>query len=558
VADAFAHERTDVQERALAVVAKHLAGADATTVAKLVVAADALAPALRQQATQVLGTPAEPDEVGSAGAPAPNLAAVGPPPPAGWPAGAADLGALAEDCAALVERPEDPVLLESVLAGVARLRNADRAAFDEALAPVRHRVRPRDVDTMSSMAGEPGSVAPPVTLLRMILFQAPADGRGRWRALRDLWGHHSTDALPEPPASPHGVVVQRLREVGVRVLAGEVATLVATPTDSRGLVDPLALVGRIADLEAAGTQPWPGDLQQALLRLPRDPDPDATARAASLSSPAGQALHGWLRHRRTDVETRPVVARVVPRQRWMWPSHPQGEVALVAVDGPEADPRHLVTLATDLRDPHRRAGRLTRHQVAAGMGLWCAALPADPEVVAAHALLALCDLPIASGLPAGRTLLVDLPAMPGPTGAAVALAVANALAAEAAADRTAGTDVVVDLARRGAVGTAYGRALLLLARGDDLKLGRVAASLAEALRAGPAVAPFVWALAAGALPTFLAADVRDTHRLVAVASDAAALSGARGPLDGLAAVAARGGSSRLVTESKRLQDILSP
>jgi hypothetical protein len=558
VADAFAHERTDVQERALAVVAKHLAGADATTVAELVLAADALAPALRQRAAEVLGTTVHPVDPGSAGAPSPAEPVIGPPPPRGWPAGAADLGALAEDCAALVERPEDPVLLESVLAGVARFRNADRTAFDDALAPVRHRVRSREVDTMSSMAAEFGLPAPPVTLLRMVLLEPADEGQGRWRAMRDRSRHHRRYALPDPAASPNGVVVQRLREVAARVFAGDVATLVATPTDVRGVVDPLALVNRIADLEAAGEQPWPADLQQALLRLPREPDPDATARSAALSSPAGRALHARLRDGRADVETRPVVARVVPRQRWMWPSHPQGEVALVAVDGPRADPRDLATLATDLRDPHGLAGRHTRHQVAFGMGLWCAALPADPEVVAAHALLALCDLPIGSGLPAGRALLVDLPAMPGPTGAAVALAVGYALAAEVAADRTAGTDAVVDLATRGAVGTTYGRALLLLGRGDDLKLGRVAATLAEALRAGPAVAPFVWALTAEALPTFLAADVRDTHRLVAVASDAAALSGARGPLDGLAAVAARGGSSRLVTEAKRLQAILAP
>jgi hypothetical protein len=558
VAGAFAHERTDVQERALAVVAKHLARAEAATVAELVVAAEALAPALRRRAAEVLGTTVDPVDSGSAATPTPAMPFVGPPPPRAWPAGAADLGALAEDCAALVERPEDPVLLESVLAGLARFRNADRTAFDDALAPVRHRVRPRDGDTMSSMAAEFGLLAPPVTLLRMVLLEPRDDGRGRWRSMRDRSRHHSAFTLPHPAASPNGVVVQRLREVAARLYAGEVTTLVATPTDARGLIDPLTLVGRIADHEATGGQPWSGDLQQALLRLPREPDPEATARAAALSSPAGQALHGWLRDGRPGVETRPVVAHIVPRQRWMWPSHPQGEIALVAVDGPRADPRYLVTLATDLHDPHGQAGRHTRHQVAFGMGLWCTALPADPEVVAAHALLALCDLPVAAGLPAGRALLVDLPAMPGPTGAAVALAVAYALAAEAAADRTAGTDAVVDLANRGAVGTAYGRALLLLARGDDLKLGRVAAALAEALRAGPAVAPFVWALAAEALPTFLAADVRDTHRLVAVASDAAALSGARGPLDGVAAVAARGGSSRLVTEAKRLQQILSP
>jgi hypothetical protein len=316
------------------------------------------------------------------------------------------------------------------------------------------------------------------------------------------------------------------------------------------------LGGRIAALELAGRQPWPADLQQAMLRLPRDIDPADTAVAGALTSPAGRALHLRLRDGRGDVTSRPVLAPVVPRQRWMWPSHPQGTVALVALDGPKADPRDLATLATDLADPHARAGHLTRYQLAFGMGLWAAALPADPEVVAAHALLALCDLPVAGGLPVGRALLVDLPAMPGPAGAAVALAVVNALAAEAAADRTAGTDAVVDVATRGAGGTAYGRALLLLARGDDLKLGRVASALAEALRAGPAVAPFLWGLAAEALPTFLAGDVRDTHRLLAIASDAAALSGARGPLDGLDGVAARNGSSRLVVEARRLQGII--
>ena len=556
VADAFAHERTDVQERALSVVAKHLARADATTVAELVVAADAVAPALRRRAGEVLGVAADQSLDPADGAPGRVAAHPAPRAAGAWPPPAADVGHLAEDCAALVERPDDPVLLESALAGIARLRNADRAAFDRALAPVRHRVGSHEVDSMSSMAAELGLVGPTVTLLRMVLLEPPAGGQGRWRAMRERSRHHRRYALPDPAASPNGVVVQRLREVASRVLSGEVATLVSTPTDARGLLDPLALVGRVAELEAAGCQPWPADLQQALLRLPPDLDRDATSRAAALSSPAGRAVHARLRDGRAAVTSRPVLERIVPRQRWMWPSHPQGQVPLVALDGPRADPGDLVTLATDLGDPHRRAGRHTRHEVAFGMGLWCAALPADPEVVAAHALLALCDLPIASGPPAGRALLVDLPAMPGPAGAAVALAVANALAAEAAPDRTAGTDAVVDLAVRGAVGTAYGRALLLLARGDDLKLGRVGAALAEALRAGPEVAAFVWALAAEALPTLLADDVRDSHRLLAVASDAAAISGARGPLDGLAAVAARGGSSRLVVEATRLQGII--
>ncbi|HET9946286.1 MAG TPA: DUF6493 family protein, partial [Actinomycetes bacterium] len=283
VADAFAHERTDVQERALSVVAKHLARADATTVAELVVAADALAPALRPRAAEVLGVTADHPPVdtaggassgaagGAPGAPAP--APVGPPAAGPWPPPAADLGHLAEDCAALVERPEDPVLLESVLAGIARFRNTDRPAFDEALAPVRHRVRSRDVDTMSSMAAELGLIGPTVTLLRIVLLEPPAWGHGRWRAMRERSRHHRRYALPDPAASPNGVVVQRLREVASRILTGEVEALVATPTDARGMLDPMALVDRIEALESARSQPWPADLQQAMLRLPRDPDP---------------------------------------------------------------------------------------------------------------------------------------------------------------------------------------------------------------------------------------------------------------------------------------------
>ncbi len=206
VADAFAHERTDVQERALAVVAKHLAGADATTVAELVVAADALAPALRKRAAEVLGTAVHPDDAGSAGALSPADPVVGPPPPRGWPPGAADLGALAEDCAALVERLEDPVLLESVLAGVARFRNADRTAFDDALAPVSHRVRSRDVDTMSSMAAEFGLLAPPVDAAT----DGPArtGGRGTGSMARDA---RPVAPPPQVRAPRPGRVPQRRR-----------------------------------------------------------------------------------------------------------------------------------------------------------------------------------------------------------------------------------------------------------------------------------------------------------------------------------------------------------
>ncbi len=556
VADAFGHERTDVQERALAVVGKHLGRASPATVAELVAAAAALAPSLRGRAGEVLGTPLEPD--GDDGGAPPSV-------PAGqagsWPTPAATVGLLAETCAALIERLDDPALLESVLAGFARLRNTDRRAFDAAMAPVRHRLTPAAVnpESFSAINIELFAMSPQAKLLRMVLLEPPPPPAKR-RGLRGLFArsrHVYAHALPNPPLSPTGVSVQRMREVAARILGGESGDLLAVPTEATGLIDPGVLVARVSRLEAEGREPWPADLQQALLRLPRSVDPAVLVDADRLASPAGLALAARLRGGHEDPVSRPVVDRIVPRNRWMWPSHPQGEVALVALDGPLLDPRDIASLALGLPDPHQRAGQLTRDVVVRGMGHWPTTLPAHPEVVAAHALLALCDLPIAAGLAPGRDLLAALPAMDGPHGPAVGLAVANALTATDAGDRTAGIDAVVGMAARGVDGGPTGQAVLLLRRGGELKLGRVAGSLSDALRAGPAAATFVWRLTQSALPALLEQDTRDTHRVLAVAADAAALVRARGALAGLDRVTQRGGSSRLVAEAKRLERVLT-
>jgi hypothetical protein len=346
-----------------------------------------------------------------------------------------------------------------------------------------------------------------------------------------------------------------MRELAVRVMQGEVAELVSTPTERTGLLDPEVLADRLARLEAQGGEPWPADLQQAVLRLPRDPG--AVPGADRLRSPAGRALAEQLRRGHLDPRSRPLVGRIEPRHRWMWPAHPAGAVALVALDGPPVDPTHLATLAISLPDPFLRAGRATRTDVALGMGLWPTTLPVHPEPLAAHALIALCDLPGAAGTAATRSLVATLPQLDGPCGHAVWAAVGYCLGAEDAADRTAGVDAIVGFAGRGLDGAPAGHLLARLVVDAELKPGRVAGALGDALRAGPTVAAFVWQLVAAALPTLIAREDRDTHRLLAVAADAAATVGARGSLDGLAVVTARGGSSRLVTEARRLERVLA-
>jgi hypothetical protein len=475
-----------------------------------------------------------------------------------WPAGVRDVGELAEACAALVERLDDPELLEKVLAGVARWRNADRAGFDTAMAPVRHRLRPRDVnpESFSAMTAEVEAAMPQARLLRMVLLEPPVR-TGRLRGLFTRARHVHTYALPDPPLSPTGVAVQRMRELAVRVMQGEVAELVSTPTERTGLLDPEVLADRLARLEAQGGEPWPADLQQAVLRLPRSSDAGAAAAADRLRSPAGRLLAGHLRRGHADPGSRVLVGRIEPRNRWMWPAHPTGDVALVALDGPPVDHARLATLALTLPDPFLRAGRSTRTDVALGMGLWPTTLPAHPEALAAHALIALCDLPGAAGTAATRSLVAALPQLDGPCGPAVWAAVGYCLGAEDAADRTAGADAVVGLASRGLDGGPPGHLLARLVVDAGVKPGRVAGPLGDALRAGPTVAAFVWQLVAAALPTLIAQEVRDTHRLLAVAADAAATVGARGNLEGLAVVTARGGSSRLVTEARRLERVLA-
>jgi hypothetical protein len=281
------------------------------------------------------------------------------------------------------------------------------------------------------------------------------------------------------------------------------------------------------------------------------------ARATRLASPAGRALADHLRRGHVDPPGRMLLGKIVPRMRRMWPSHPTGEVGLVALDGPPPDPASLGTLALSLPDPFLLAGHVHRFAARLDMGLWPTALPAHPEALAAHALIALCDLPESTGSLQTRSLVTALPGLDGPIGPAVALAVAYSLGAQDPPDRTAGADAVVGLAGRGEAGGPVGAVVAELVTRTGLKVGRVAGALAEASRAGPGVAEFVWQLAATALPTLLERGVRDTHRLVAVAADAAALIGARDRVDGLAEVAALGGSSRLVTEARRLDRVLT-
>ena len=111
---------------------------------------------------------------------------------------------------------------------------------------------------------------------------------GRWRGAQ----------LVAP--GPRLALLFRLHEIAAGLgRSSPPPLLVATPSSCSGHLDPDELVARLEQAAAAGWEPWEHDLQQALLRLPRAPDPGAAARArrlptrqASDCSP-GCATAGW-------------------------------------------------------------------------------------------------------------------------------------------------------------------------------------------------------------------------------------------------------------------------
>ena len=138
--------------------------------------------------------------------------------------------------------------------------------------------------------------------------------------MKAVWGASERRWRPGWLAAPGPrlALLYRLHEIAVGLgQRSSPPLLVATPTTGSGQLDPAELVARLEQAAAAGWEPWEHDLQQALLRLPRAPDPAATARARRLPTPAGQRLFAWLGDGgMADPQVTRVVRTIRGRQRW--------------------------------------------------------------------------------------------------------------------------------------------------------------------------------------------------------------------------------------------------
>ncbi|MGZ9928462.1 hypothetical protein ACXNSR_01070 [Streptomyces sp. NC-S4] len=454
------------------------------------------------------------------------------------------LGALADEVAAVLAGRHDPgvVPFERVLNAVVSHAFRDREALAATLGCVPREFKVKPHAQVRCLAGIVGAAVEPV---RTEESWENAAGAG-WL---ELCQHVALDYIAGARAA----------EVAARLRAGDpVPFLLSVPSGPTGAVDAYELVERLAEYERLGVRPGPADLGQALLRCGGRIDPAAVRAAERLESAEGARVTAWLRQ------------GGLPGPQW-WREREAGEaerpsrrrgarigrrilVGHEALEGRGAFPRQFWSLfrifepaiscphwsLPDYRDAHT-----------------VATLPWHPEIAAARLLTGVASAADQDGR-GSPAFLEALASADGPAGPAVHLAVAYGLASVPEPDREAAVRALVVLASRGRLdGELLGRELTELVGLGTLRVPLLAESLRAAV-AVPEGAGAVWAVLATALPGLLDRTRPQMHgALLAVAADSARLSGARGELPEVTALAQRPGSSQLLRQARRLRDALA-
>ncbi|MGW3104635.1 DUF7825 domain-containing protein [Streptomyces sp. NPDC001100] len=561
VAQAFGHEDTDVQERALKLVERHVKKVDSPEVrAELAAAADQLVPALRARAVESLGA-----------APVTAAAAVHeevlPPPPvparlAPAPESAVEL---AEEVGALLASNgsngsngsnTEVTAFERVLDGLVRHAYQDRDALLEALGPVCARRWWNSPDPGSVHADNHfsrkhnglNSVAESLDLLLATLRD-----RVHTATLHDAVQHDGSRSRVCGHSPLSRAFEARVWEVAYRIRAEPLPFLLSTPSWSTGLLEPDELVARLDTCRRLGVRVSAADFAQALLRVRRGDRATAVAaaeRAAALGTAEGVRLARWLSSG----------GPVLPTSRR------RSAGARVQLEFGE-----LVSLQADFPAGFRELGRPTTvygerwycyHWNRDIQQHWLAILPELRELVAVRIVREVSTAAVDDA----RGAAAALPALAesdGEAGEATHLCLAYGLGARHPGDRLAAVDALLVLAARGQLDTdRLGTDLGQLVRNGAVKPSR----LAESMRTGAATGAntSIWGILRHTLSTLLAdldgdikpAQARGLGDLLAVAAECAERSGARGELPYLAQTADRTGSSRLVRQARRLRTAL--
>ncbi|MEV6329840.1 DUF6493 family protein [Streptomyces sp. NPDC051909] len=537
VTDAFGHEDTALQERALALVGRHLKHVDEGVRSELSGAVDLLSPVHRRAAAELFGVAAVPDEAPYEEVlpPVPERRMVAPP--------AGTVAELVADLVSLERRPYDaPEEFERALDGLVRHAHRDREALREAVREAFAGAYWLENGRHTSEHGSQGLLTVLATLLGLVR-------PGQLDAAR-----RRASGSPSCAHKAMGWVIDaRVWETAWLVITEKpVPFLLAAPTWHTGGIDPAVLVERLREYRDAGLDPLPLDLAQALLRV-RKGDPataDAAAEAAALGTRAGARLAEWLTGEESLAPGLRFLARGADDRSGRWWLADRLVVAVrerraIRDDFPAAF-HWLGSSVTEL-------SRGCNHWHGSGRRpLWPAILPDDRETLAAWLLPSLASGAEweERGVAQGLTALAEAD---GPVGPAVHLALAVGLGCRHAEDRLTAVDALLVLASRGELDAALLGARLaeLLAEGS-VKANR----LADAARTAAATGAYgtVRDVLLAVLPSVLGAakPARGAGELLAVAAECAERAGGSGEVPGLAELAARRGTTQLVTQARRL------
>ncbi|MEU4332799.1 DUF7825 domain-containing protein [Nonomuraea dietziae] len=480
------------------------------------------------------------DEVQSEPAAAPTLTATP------LPALASPIGSVAELAAELDKPlwPVDPARFERILAALVGLTHQDRDAVAAGLqawwrANWRH---PFEASAyVYGVAGFDENIGGLLSRCALAIV-SPADSR-ELTAMLD--GDSSRWPSSEP--APQRFVQRRFREVMSLFERGEtIPVLLATPTSPTGHVEAATLLARMERLD--DTEPLESDFLQALLRLPRQIDPELVVRAEKLPSEAGRRLAACLRDGGLPD---PVVT---------W--------ELEAFDRPATYHRSLQEAHARLAPPEGVSGRLAElwtltpktgyPAFSRNMVWWPPIMPSHREAAAAHVLEC---LPWAMDSTDGQVEVVAaLAHNDGPVGIATASTIVIGMGHQHPAQRALAADAIITLAAYGELPAAdLGRAVGHMVRGGQVKLNRITGILDEVMETGAHAE--VWTALAQAVPLLLPEPGEKARaglgELLKVAARAAVRAGARGDIPGLGELAARKGSSLLIHEARRLSEVIS-
>ncbi|MFD5556594.1 DUF6493 family protein [Streptomyces sp. NPDC127068] len=563
VADAFGHQDTDLQERALKLVEKYAAQVPDSVREEILAAAEQLSAPLRPRAARALGgapralestdTNTEPYEEFLPPVPEPGR----PVPPIG------SVAELTEEVSALLlasSGRSDAVTFERVLDALVRYAHTDREALVEAVRPV---VVRRWWYPGASEHGRPninfGVDTYGIEVVLASLFEVVRTATLHTAARRSAQGLDCcVHAVLEQPRQA------RLWEAAYRVASDRPPFLLATPSWTSGQVDPAELVARLDAYRRLGVSPGEVDFAQALLRVRRDeraqpgtatgPSPEAAAAvtaATGLGTPEGDRLARWL----ADGEPPLPSLQVVTDQ--------ESQALLVEVGQAhslfEGLPAVFHAMGAPLEaDTH--ASRSCYHWTVEREGHELLAVPGRRELVAAR-LVGLLSQTARYNASGDVAYLPSLAEAPGPAGPAVHLSVAYGIGARNSEERVAAVDALLVLAARGQLDVPLLGGLLstLMLRGT-VKPSRAVDSVRTAAATG--AYRTVGAVLRETLPALLAGPAHDGKALrgvadlLAVAAECAEHTGDRGTVPHLAELAARSGSARLLTQARRLHAAL--